>query len=705
MLEGDMQDTEHALGGGFSAGASAGVGAGGGQNGPASSGNMGGGGPAMGGQVASPAGDTGSAAPAASDPYGGDMGGPAPANPLTGGAPMGPAAYSSSYGSQQPMSQYGDSLGVGDIGSLAPTNAFGTPLGGVHPFNAALGDYAAQNPQIGMDMPIGQMSVGIGQYTGLGMPGGFHAPIGPMPSPQPGLSSPTVPAATMGVYSGPYQGYINTAAYHYNVDPNLLGAIVQQESHFKPGTLSPAGAMGLGQLMPGTAQDMGVTKPYDPQQSIMGTAQYTSALLDRYQNVPKAVAAYNWGMGNVPVQGDLNVAGLPPETQDYLEKVHGYYANNLRSSVPAASAARTATAPAPNPAALVNAAPPTAASPYMGFAMMSPGYTQAPVAEPGLGSYRPTALMGSGLNANAYGYAGTGPTAAGRLKDQSQVAQEENLGSLEENLGSFVSPQDYAGLPDTSLGTFATGYPSSPLALAEYPAPQPGLSSRTVPTSAQALVQKDQSRISPEEAAATPYEPAVAVGPIGGTPVAPVGPGASIAASSLKNAPPDSTTPSPSSLDETVATPYDTANRLLGTEPPVQGPPAPTTTTAQAIPEPTPTVPGWDIGGTAWNALPKSVQNKLTQIKAGVQTAMAHPQLTQALAGAVGTGRPFSSPGQTERQVQTKPWFKPVTVKGKSNKLSGNTNMASSNNVNGIDYVAVRGRNGKIIYVPRSMLA
>jgi soluble lytic murein transglycosylase-like protein len=185
--------------------------------------------------------------------------------------------------------------------------------------------------------------------------------------------------ATAGATPGattPYAAEIDAAATKHNVDPALLRALIRQESNFDAGAVSPAGARGLTQLMPGTAAALGVD-PSVPAQAIEGGAKYLRQQLDRFGGDPaKALAAYNAGPGAVQRFG-----GIPPyaETQNYVRKVMAYAAE-YRQAAPAAGAAALATpatasvaaalaAPAAVSAAApvaVSAAAPVAAAPAAG---------------------------------------------------------------------------------------------------------------------------------------------------------------------------------------------------------------------------------------------------------------------------------------------------------------------------------------------------
>lgn len=116
---------------------------------------------------------------------------------------------------------------------------------------------------------------------------------------------------------------IDRASRRFGVDRELIRAVIKAESGFDPRAVSSAGAQGLMQLMPSTAKMLGVKDPFDPEQNVMGGTRFLKDLLQRYDgDVDSALAAYNWGPGNL----EKSTGSLPRETRDYLKKVKGYYA-------------------------------------------------------------------------------------------------------------------------------------------------------------------------------------------------------------------------------------------------------------------------------------------------------------------------------------------------------------------------------------------
>jgi len=119
-----------------------------------------------------------------------------------------------------------------------------------------------------------------------------------------------------------YDPLIGDAAANQGVPPALVKAVIAAESAFRSDAVSHKGAQGLMQLMPDTAEQMGVENPFEPDQNVRGGTTYLRTLIDRYGDLGRALAAYNAGPSVVDRYG-----GIPPfrETQDYVDRVLTYY--------------------------------------------------------------------------------------------------------------------------------------------------------------------------------------------------------------------------------------------------------------------------------------------------------------------------------------------------------------------------------------------
>jgi soluble lytic murein transglycosylase-like protein len=135
-----------------------------------------------------------------------------------------------------------------------------------------------------------------------------------------------------------FQDIVHQTASNYDIDPTLIKAVIQTESNWNDRAISKKGAIGLMQLMPGTAVDMDVLNPFDPEENIEGGTKYLRYLLERFNgDLTLALAAYNAGPSTVERYGYV-----PPitETKQYVKKVLSLYngktpySNNKKGTEP-----------------------------------------------------------------------------------------------------------------------------------------------------------------------------------------------------------------------------------------------------------------------------------------------------------------------------------------------------------------------------------
>ncbi|MEA1994885.1 MAG: lytic transglycosylase domain-containing protein [Campylobacterota bacterium] len=121
--------------------------------------------------------------------------------------------------------------------------------------------------------------------------------------------------------SGKYSNYISQAAKRFNLDPHLIKAVIKVESDFCPKAVSKHGALGLMQIMPKTAKELNLKKPFCPKENIMAGTRYLKRMLGLFNGDLKlALAAYNAGPGKIISEDNQ----IPKETHHYVEKVLNY---------------------------------------------------------------------------------------------------------------------------------------------------------------------------------------------------------------------------------------------------------------------------------------------------------------------------------------------------------------------------------------------
>ena len=130
---------------------------------------------------------------------------------------------------------------------------------------------------------------------------------------------------------GRYGKFIRTAADRYSLDPELIRAVIKVESGFNPFAVSEKGAMGLMQLMPGTAEEMHVREPFEASDNIMGGSRYLRKMLNLFEgDLRLSLAAYNAGPNKVLEKGRVPKI---PETEKYVEKVLREYGKTRAGSL------------------------------------------------------------------------------------------------------------------------------------------------------------------------------------------------------------------------------------------------------------------------------------------------------------------------------------------------------------------------------------
>ncbi|WP_132469831.1 lytic transglycosylase domain-containing protein [Novosphingobium sp. ST904] len=189
---------------------------------------------------------------------------------------------------------------------------------------AITGEAEPQNPSDRAPEPVATSSIAVPGWMRGAWPGLGPAPFAPAATPgcvplpyrPAGFLKPAAEARRASYY-----GMMSTIACEQGIPVGLFDAMIIQESRYDPYAISPKRAFGLAQLMPGTAQDLGVNA-YDPAQNLRGGARYLRNHLDRFGQVHLALAAYNAGPGRVRGGAVPRIA----ETQGYVATILGNWA-------------------------------------------------------------------------------------------------------------------------------------------------------------------------------------------------------------------------------------------------------------------------------------------------------------------------------------------------------------------------------------------
>jgi hypothetical protein len=224
--------------------------------------------------------------------------------------------------------------------------------------------YLAADDSNFTDVPTEEIT---GYEKDLSLP--VPVPVPPPANARASIAAPSAPAKSEFAKSGfaksgpaksapapPLNEVVNIASAAYHLDPDLVNSVIHAESGFNAHAVSPKGARGLMQLMPGTASQLGVNDSFDPQANVTGGSRYLRELLERYDfDLVKALAAYNAGPDRVE-----QYRGVPPfrETRAYVARiVHEYNTKKTAQEKAAKQKAASARAPSKAPSKAANKAP------------------------------------------------------------------------------------------------------------------------------------------------------------------------------------------------------------------------------------------------------------------------------------------------------------------------------------------------------------
>jgi soluble lytic murein transglycosylase-like protein len=194
------------------------------------------------------------------------------------------------------------------------------------PDNSAQNQVATTHKRVAKKQPVAALSKTSSSTTSaraVPTPVSYTPPATPAP-----VASPSAPATSAVRQNAAHQNLdavVEQTARRHDVDVNLVKAMIHTESNSNPRAVSNKGAMGLMQLMPFTARDLGVTNAFDPVQNVEGGVRYMKSLLTQFGgDLSLSLAAYNAGPGAVTRHG-----GIPPyrETQDYVKKIGDLYSS------------------------------------------------------------------------------------------------------------------------------------------------------------------------------------------------------------------------------------------------------------------------------------------------------------------------------------------------------------------------------------------